>query len=158
LNRGSIGTGHLYQGRFKSFVIQSDHHFLTVCRYVEANAARAGLVRRAEDWRWSSLWRRRRGSASDHALLSRWPSEYQGDWIELVNESQKARELSKLRESILRNRPFGDDAWTRTAVQSMGLGSTMRARGRPRRRSESLPGVTAVSVRQSPTASRKKGA
>jgi len=43
------GEGHIYQGRFKSFPLQDDGHFLTVCRYVERNALRAGLVARAED-------------------------------------------------------------------------------------------------------------
>src|SRR3954447_20502884 len=43
-----VGTGHLYQGRFKSFPVAEDAHFLQVCRYVERNALRAGLVRRAE--------------------------------------------------------------------------------------------------------------
>ncbi len=38
--RRTAGTGHLYQGRFKSFPVQSDEHFLTVCRYVERNALR----------------------------------------------------------------------------------------------------------------------
>ena len=50
-HRGTTGTGHLYQGRFKSFPVQSDAHFLTVCRYVERNALRANLVACAEDWR-----------------------------------------------------------------------------------------------------------
>ena len=54
------GTGPLYQGRFKSFPVESDEHFLTVARYVERNALRANLVERAQDWRWSSLWRRGR--------------------------------------------------------------------------------------------------
>ena len=56
----TTGTGHLYQGRFKSFPVQSDEHFLTVCRYVERNALRANLVKRAEDWLWNSLWHRQR--------------------------------------------------------------------------------------------------
>ena len=50
------GMGHVYQQRYKSFPIQDDEHFLVVCRYVERNALRAGLVKRAEDWRWGSLW------------------------------------------------------------------------------------------------------
>ena len=40
---GTAGTGHLYQGRYKSFPVQSDEHFLTACRYVEQNAAAGGL-------------------------------------------------------------------------------------------------------------------
>jgi len=51
------GMGHVYQQRYKSFPIQDDNHFFVVCRYVERNALRAGLVERAEQWRWGSLWR-----------------------------------------------------------------------------------------------------
>ena len=51
------GTGHVYQGRFKSFPIQDDAHFLTVCRYVARNAMQAERTARAEDWRWGSLQR-----------------------------------------------------------------------------------------------------
>jgi putative transposase len=58
LAHGTVGTGPLYQGRFKSFPIQEDEHFFTVCRYVERNALRANLVTSAEQWRWSSLWQR----------------------------------------------------------------------------------------------------
>ena len=68
--RHSVGRGHLYQGRFRSFPIQQDGHFLSVCRYVEHNALRANLVAKAQDWRWSSLWARDdRGAQS----LRFWP-------------------------------------------------------------------------------------
>ena len=58
-----VGYGHLYQGRFKSFPIETDEHFYRVVRYVERNALRAGLVRRAEDWKWGSLQQRARQDA-----------------------------------------------------------------------------------------------
>lgn len=70
---GTSGTGHLYQGRFKAFPMETDEHFYTVLRYVERNALRANLVNRAEDWRWSSLWRRHFGNAESRKLLSDWP-------------------------------------------------------------------------------------
>src|SRR5208282_6125268 len=54
----NVGLGHLYQGRFKSFLVEADEHYWSVCRYVERNALRAGLVQRAEEWRWGSSWRR----------------------------------------------------------------------------------------------------
>src|SRR5262245_42917447 len=47
-------SGHLYQGRYKHFCVQEDEYLLTLLRYVEANALRAGLVRRAQNWAWSS--------------------------------------------------------------------------------------------------------
>jgi len=45
-SHGTVGIGHLYQGRFKSFPVQDDAHYLTVMRYIEANPLRAGLVKR----------------------------------------------------------------------------------------------------------------
>ena len=68
--RHIAGTGHLYQGRFESFPVQGDGHFLAVCRYVERNALRANSVSTAEAWRWSSLYRRRSNEEGSAALLS----------------------------------------------------------------------------------------
>ena len=68
-HRQTVGTGHLYQGRFKSFVVHTDEHLLTVGRYVERNGLRAGLVERAEAWRWSSLWRKTCGDAPQQSLV-----------------------------------------------------------------------------------------
>ena len=65
------GEGHVYQGRFKSFPVQDDGHFLTVCRDIERNALRAELVARAEDWRWGSLWRWLQPADSASAELGR---------------------------------------------------------------------------------------
>ena len=51
-------SGHVWQGRFKAFPIQQDEHLVAVLRYVERNPLRAKLVRRAENWTWSSLHER----------------------------------------------------------------------------------------------------
>ena len=53
-----VGGGPIYQGRFRSFPIQRNDHLSAVLRYVEANPLRADVAARAENWRWSSLWRR----------------------------------------------------------------------------------------------------
>jgi putative transposase len=47
-------SGHLWQGRYKSFAVEDDDHLLTVVRYVEGNPVRAGLVKSATSWIWSS--------------------------------------------------------------------------------------------------------
>jgi putative transposase len=67
----TVGSRHLYQGRFKSFRVQSDEHLLSVLRYVERNPLAAGLVTRAEQWRWSSLWARMRGDAATNGVYSK---------------------------------------------------------------------------------------
>ena len=126
------GQGHVYQQRYKSFPIQDDEHFLTVCRYVERNALRAGMVRRAEDWRWGSLWRWLQPREPDPPLLSAWPLPRLPRWRERVNMPLSEQELDGLRLSAQRGKPFGSQSWTESIARRLGLESTMRARGRPR--------------------------
>jgi putative transposase len=132
-HRQSSGAGHLYQGRFKSFAIQAEDHFLTVCRYVERNALRANLVRRAEDWRWSSLWRWHRGGSREKSLLAPWPVRRQAGWIDHVNAPQTEAELAAIRNSVARGSPYGDEQWTERVVKRLGIETTLRPRGRPRK-------------------------
>jgi len=131
-HRDSAGTGHVYQGRFKSFPVQGDEHFLTVCRYVERNALRASLVLRAEDWRWSSLWHWSQRSKASEALLSPWPIRRSPGWIEHVNAVETEAELTALRRSVTRGNPFGDENWSEKMVRQLSLESTIRPRGRPK--------------------------
>jgi putative transposase len=132
-HRHSAGTGHVYQGRFKSFPVQEDKHFYTLGRYVERNAQRANLVRRAEQWPWCSLARWLRGSAADKALLSAWPLPRKPGWVDHVNAAMTEAELQALRRCIKRGTPFGDDSWTDQAVRRLGLESTLRPQGRPKK-------------------------
>jgi putative transposase len=124
-------TGRVWQGRFKAFPIEQDRHLLTVMRYVERNALRAGLVSRAEDWAWGSLaWRQR---TTVDGLLSSPPVPMPSDWLARVNAPQTAEELAGLRACVNRQRPYGDDAWVESATVALGLESSLRRRGRPRK-------------------------
>jgi putative transposase len=128
------GSGHLYQGRFKSFPVQDDEHLLMVLRYVERNPVRAGLVKRVERWRWGSAWRREQGDARSRALLSTWPMRRPRGWLDFVNQPQTEPELAAVRKSVARAAPFGDDAWVQSSAKRLGLTSTLRPRGRPRKK------------------------
>ena len=128
-----VGTGHLYQGRFKSFPVAQDEHFLQLCRYVERNALRAGLVQRAEAWRWCSLARRRLGPRPGPELLSAWPLPLPAAWLREVNRPQTEAELEALRRCVQRGQPYGEEGWAKRVAGRLGLESTLRPRGRPRR-------------------------
>jgi len=132
----TVGYGHLYQGRFKSFPVESDEHLLTVLRYVERNSVGAGLVARAEEWPWSSPWSRSHGDDAIKAILAPWPVERPSDWLKRVNTPLSARELSRIRLSIARGRPYGSDEWTRRTAENLGLQHTIRPEGRPPKRGE----------------------
>jgi putative transposase len=130
--RHSAGSGHLYQGRFKSFPVQDDGHLLTVCRYVERNALRAGLVERAQLWRWGSLWRRTARKPPEGPALSPWPTERPSDWTRRVNAALNPVEEEALGRAIKRGQPFGDPGWQVETAQRLDLVSTLRPIGRPR--------------------------
>jgi len=127
----NVGYGHLYQGRFKSFPVQSDEHLLTVLRYVERNPLAAGLVKKAQLWRWSSLWARMNGDDEIRALLSPWPVECPPDWSDRVNAPLSAKELERMRVSIERSRPYGEDNWVKRTASQLRLEHTIRPEGRP---------------------------
>ena len=128
----TVGHGHLYQGRFKSFVVEESDALFTVCRYVERNALRAGLVEQAEQWRWGSAWQR--GGGSSPVLLTEWPVEQPPDWMTWVNAPQTESELAALRQSVIKGQPFGAPSWVEHLVRRWSLGSTLRLRGRPRKK------------------------
>jgi putative transposase len=131
--RGHAGLGHVYQGRYKSFPVQSDEHFWVVARYVERNALRANLVLQAEEWRWSSLWRRRQGTADERSLLAAWPIDRPANWLARVNQADSEQELESLRQSVQRGRPFGQPKWQKRIAKRLGLESSYRPTGRPRK-------------------------
>ena len=121
----------MYQGRFKSFPVQADDHFLTLCRYVERNALRANLVARAEQWRWSSLWHR--CHATGVPWLHEWPVPAPEGWVDKVNQAETAGELAALRGSVVRGAPYGDELWQAQTAKALGLESALRRPGRPRK-------------------------
>lgn len=129
---GTSGLGHVYQQRYKSFPIQDDEHFFTVCRYVERNALRAELVDRAEDWRWGSLWRWLQKPEPEPKLLSPWPLPRLPGWTARVNNPLTKQELDAVRLSAKRSRPLGDPTWVESLAKRLNLESTLRPRGRPR--------------------------
>jgi putative transposase len=128
-----VGMGHLYQGRFRSFPVARDDHFLRLCRYVEGNALRAKLVRRAEAWRWGSLWQRQQEPRPEKWILSDWPLALPANWVQKVNRAQTEAELEAVRRSVQRGQPYGAEAWAKRVALRLGLESTLRARGRPRK-------------------------
>ena len=130
-SHGTAGSGHVYQGRFKSFPVSGDAYCLAVCRYAERNALRGGLVERAEHWRWGSLWRRVFGDRKQRSLLGGGPVRRPANWTELVNRPQTQEELAAMRRCVTRSRPFGANSWVTKTAQLLGLEMTLRPRGRP---------------------------
>jgi putative transposase len=119
-------SGHVWQGRFKAFPVLDDEHLGVVVRYVERNALRAGLADRAEDWSWGSMAATRKGPQLDLVTFPR-----KDDWSELLNTPMTDSDEEVIRLSITRDRPFGPRAWVEETSERLGLGYSLRPRGRP---------------------------
>jgi putative transposase len=124
-------SGHIWQGRFRAFPIEADEHLLTVLRYIERNPVRAELVKRAEQWPWSSArwWG---DPAGRPGYLVAGPVERPRNWLEWVNQALTAGELEALRRSVNRGAPYGSAGWVEQTAERLGLQATLRSRGRPR--------------------------
>lgn len=87
----TAGLGHVYQGRYYSSVVKDDAEYVSTLRYVEANPVRAKLVRRAEQWPWTSLVERLdvpRLIVDGPLALPPGP-----EWMALVNESSQSTQV-----------------------------------------------------------------
>jgi putative transposase len=130
LAHNTVGTGTIYQGRFKAIPVKDDRHFLTVCRYVERNPVRARLVSRVEDWEWSSASRVSRPSGP---FLHEWPVPRPAAWEDDVNVAETEPELRRLRDAIRRGTPFGPDSWPKQTAEHLDWRNGLRRPGRPSR-------------------------
>ena len=144
----TAGSGHLYQGRFKSFPVQhrrpgaaerarglikGGDAVLSVLRYVERNPLRAELASSAEKWPWSSLHARLVGNMVECPPLTMPPIGLPDDWLEQVNRPQNDEELAALQRCMKRGSPYGQELWVQRLAKEWGLENTLRPRGRPRK-------------------------
>lgn len=125
------GSGHIWQGRFKSFVIQRDEHLLMVLRYVECNPVRAELVGSAKEWPWSS--HREVIEKRERILVDYAPIDLPDGWDKYVDKPMTEKEKGILRQAVNRQSPYGSDDWQFQICKELGLESTIRPRGRPRK-------------------------
>jgi putative transposase len=120
--RKTVGQGPVYQGRFKSEVLESLEHLMRATRYVERNALRAGLVQRAQDWPWCSLSARFRPTPPVSLVST--PFLLSDAWIDYVNAprtpSESLRPGTSQAETV-ENRPDPLDALDDLAEQPGGL-------------------------------------
>jgi putative transposase len=128
----SIGHGHLYQGAYKSFPIQEDKHLWDVIRYVEQNPLRAKLCEKAQEWRWSSLFKRIRKNKEDIELLAKLPTTLPSNYLSSVNTLLDSGKIGEIQHSINKGAPYGGEEWVEETVSRYHMERTQRGPGRPR--------------------------
>jgi len=125
------GTGHVYQGRFRSSLVEAERHLLNVIAYVERNASRARLVSDPADWRFGSLWHRLNGGSRLGSLLHAWPIPMPTDWRAFVSRPESPETLEAIRRAAQAQHPLGSEDWRARVAEA--LDRQKRARRRPRK-------------------------
>lgn len=110
INSRNDWKGHLWQERFIS-VPMDNAHTMTTVRYVEKNAVRAGIVSKAEDYKWSSAKAHIYGLkdpllSGDNAIKAEI-----GDWKSYLRESNDKETLERIRDCSKSGLPLGDDSF-----------------------------------------------
>lgn len=132
-NKKTTGQGHLYQGRYKSFLCQDDDHFLSLIRYIERNALRANLVNRAEEWKWGSAYYREYGTPKQKKLFTSWPVQKPNDYLVWLNQPQTEDEGNVILKSIKKGSPYGSSSWRKKVIKKFNLEITLNPIGRPKK-------------------------
>ena len=118
-------TGSLWEGRYKSCLVQGERYLLTCQRYIELNPVRAGMVKAASHYRWSSYRSNALGTTdqllSPHALylsLGQTDAERQGRYRALFEESLTEQCVTQLRVAINAEFVIGDQAFLQRAAHA----------------------------------------
>ena len=89
-------------------------------------------MKKAEQWRWSSVWRREEGSPKQKKMLTEWPTTRPKEYLKLLNQSLTNTEEEALESSEAKSIPYGRDNWIDKTVKKYGIEQVLKGVGRPR--------------------------
>jgi len=127
INARGRWTGHLFQSRFASVVLD-DSHLIRAVRYVSLNPVRARLVNRPEDWKWSSV--RAHLSSLDDRLVTVRPVLDRIPHLKELLEANSEDDFSELRRAETTGRPLGASDFVTGLESLLGRKIARRAPGR----------------------------
>jgi putative transposase len=133
-------SGTLWQGRFKSCLVESERYLMAVYRYIELNPVRAAMVERPEQHRWSSIHTNvgmlRDDLVTPHPTflaIDLDPVQRALAYKRWLTKSTSDDELQKIRSHLRQQRALGDTRFQSMVEKALGRPAGIRPRGRPRR-------------------------
>jgi len=121
-NRSHDRVGHVLQGRYKAILVERESHLLELARYVVLNPVRAGMVRSAKDWPWSSY----RATSGQGDM----PEFLRVDWILSQFDSRRDHAIRAYRTFVSQGRSV--DVWEELRAGSLLGSESFVERMRPR--------------------------
>jgi len=143
INRTYKRSGTLWEGRFRSCIIQQEEYLFSCQRYIEMNPVRAGIVKHPGEYSWSSYQKNGQGSGFDfirpHSLyqgLGRTDAERQGSYRELFRYELEPVEVDKIRKATNGNFALGSNRFHQEISEMLGRRVTPGKAGRPGKKKE----------------------
>lgn len=140
-NKRHRRTGTLYEGRYKSCVVDSDQYLLTCYRYIEMNPVRAGMVQHPGKYRWSSYLSNAQGDACgflephiSYLGLGNTADSRQRAYRKLFEQPLNESQVSDIRNATNRGHAFGGEIFKGNIESSTGTRLRPGQPGRPKRR------------------------
>ncbi|MFC2171748.1 transposase [Acidobacteriota bacterium] len=132
-NRKHNIVGHLWHNRFFSVVLD-ELHLLNATRYIERNPVRAGIVKFAIDYQWSSA--RAHVHNTYDSLLSKSSTleKIIHEWLDFIEVEDDAVWIKKFKKQTLRGRPVGNKKFIKKVEKIIGQSLKVKPVGRPRKR------------------------
>ncbi|MDP7005917.1 MAG: transposase [Phycisphaerales bacterium] len=130
----TVGNGCVYQSRYKAFPVKPGTHLHRLRNYLSMNPVKANLVVNPFDWEWGSARRVRSDTPLSVIPISKGPSPHHPNLEDLLTIPIKLTviQAARLKESIERGVPYGDEGWTELMIEKHGLEYTRAKTGRPK--------------------------
>jgi putative transposase len=138
LNNKYGRTGGLFEGRFRTSLLEAERHFLACSRYIELKPVRANLAPTPLEYPWSSHAHhagvRSDALVTDHALywaLGNTPFHREAAYLELVQQGLSSDEIAAIEAAVLKGQPLGSDAFKAELERKTRRQILPAKRGRP---------------------------
>ncbi|MDO8311393.1 MAG: transposase [Sideroxyarcus sp.] len=138
INRSYHRTGSLWEGRFKSSLVQAEEYLLTCMRYIELNPVRANMVNDPAQYRWSSYWHNGLGQADErivpHPLyltLGNDEADRLAEYRGLFRSELDEAALTDIRLALAQGQPLGSERFSEIMCAAVGVRRAQRKPGRP---------------------------
>ena len=146
INHSYRRSGSVWEGRYKSSLIQAEDYLLACQRYIELNPVRADMVADPGQYRWSSYRWHGLGEPNeliaDHPLycaLGRSEADRRGAYRDLLRAHLEEAALDEIRKAVQQGLPLGNDRFREQVEAALGRRVTLRRRGRQERTSSNAP-------------------
>ena len=130
INKRYRKTGRLWESRYYSCVVDEESYLWVVARYIEQNPVRAGILKKEENYPYSSAPAHILGETDDVLSESLFTEEEQKEYLDFLKTTPPGKEMTQIRQSTRSGRPLGDERFIDKIVRLLNLDFTKRTPGR----------------------------